>query len=186
MSYASIIYVSGWLAYSFRHCVRSGIAQCTHSYDTYKYVHTDTHTYTHEYSLVHTHMHKHACTHKHTHMHTHTHSHTHTNTHTDWNSPCTYTHSGDEVYNYFEPEMDWSPFSVLLKESQIPQINTIIENISLEQRKKMQVTLTTKRRCELPCLTARACGAACPKCAWDRHEQRAPTMCVKQYIIYYK
>eukprot|EP00983_Pelagomonas_calceolata_P046230 1140066-Pelagomonas_calceolata.AAC.3 len=34
--------------------------------------------------------------------------------------------------------MDWRPFSVMLKESQIPEINTVIEAISLEQRKKMQ------------------------------------------------
>ncbi|KAF5828139.1 exostosin-like glycosyltransferase [Dunaliella salina] len=48
---------------------------------------------------------------------------------------------GDDVHNYFEPEMDWRPFSVMLKESQIPEIHTVIESISVEQRKKMQTAM---------------------------------------------
>lgn len=64
---------------------------------------------------------------------------THANTTESLLSLMLFAHTGDEVYNYFEPEMDWHPFSVMLNESQIPDIHTILDSISLEQRKEMQV-----------------------------------------------
>ena len=47
--------------------------------------------------------------------------------------------SGDFVYQPFEPELDWSKFSVTLPQSEIPRLHEALAAISTDQYKDLQV-----------------------------------------------
>lgn len=47
----------------------------------------------------------------------------------------------DNVMQPFEPEMDWSEFSLFVPESQIPQLHEILESVSKERINQLQAKL---------------------------------------------
>jgi len=47
-------------------------------------------------------------------------------------------HLGDFVYQPFEPELDWTRFSVTLPQSDIPRLHEILGDIDMDQYNKMQ------------------------------------------------
>ena len=47
---------------------------------------------------------------------------------------------GDDVYQPFEPELDWASFAVRIPEDQIPHIHEVLENMSEEEYQRRRVS----------------------------------------------
>lgn len=47
---------------------------------------------------------------------------------------------GDNVYQPFEPELDWNSFGIRVEEKDIPKLHTILASVDEETYKRKQVT----------------------------------------------
>lgn len=53
----------------------------------------------------------------------------------------------DFVYQPFEPELDWSQFSLHVPEQDIPRLHEILESVSPERLRQLQVRTSGKFSC---------------------------------------